>query len=426
MTLVLSCLTPDYVIQVSDKRITRISDGAVVDDLRNKGTLFCAQMAFGYTGLAEIDGIPTDQWLAEVLANELTLEAGLKSLVARASEAFRSIPLPAQYKRHAFVGVGFCRPTQDSDLRACQVTVSNFLSAEGQWLSEARPSFEIEGILRRDDRPFTLCRSVGARVPEEIFHNLEKNIRACLSHKTGPLEVMRLMAETVHRLADSEPAVGKALLLIFVPRQAVESQPILFITPIAPSGLDRWDTPKFLHIPADSPDRYWDLPNFVCGGMFVSGAFEQDVAPDNEVSPRPDAQLSAESYRRFLSSSEKVKQWAEFVRSLGVRVDSLGFLSRDFRMLQRTRITTPHQIEQLLGQSESWGRKLFAEYYATCFSEVIKEGKFSLVRSGIVTQLLVANYPDLFSAEVLLREYGWALAERFLSIAARHSPRVRK
>jgi hypothetical protein len=424
MTLVLSCLTPNYVIQVSDQRITRIADGALIDDLRNKGTMFCAEMGFGYTGLAEINGAPTDRWLAEVLASERTLQAGLTALGARATEAFRTISLPPRQKRHAFVGVGFCRPLPASELSACEVTVSNFLSPDGEWTPEAKPNFEIQGTLRREDRPFTLCRPVGAVVPGGILLDLRRSIRACLSHKTGPLEVMRLMAVAVRKVADLEPTVGKALLIIFVPREAVEKNPILFVTPVAPSGFSRLDTPTFLHIPAHAADPYWDLPNFVCNGMVMSGAFEQGGASDSGAAPAPDTELDQETYRRFLVHSEEVNVWADFVRSLGVTVDGLGLLSRDLDMLRRAGITTAGQIERLLQKSESWGRRLLAEYYSTWFADVIGEGKLSLVRSGVVVELLVANYPTLFTPEVLLHVYGWGFPDRFLSIAARHQPRA--
>lgn len=422
MTLVLSCLMRDYVIQVSDQRITRVSDGALVDNLRNKGTMFCSQMAFSYTGLAEIDGIPTDLWLAEVLAGERTLEEGIRSLVTRATEAFLAIHLPSQKKRHAFVGVGFLCPSKGSPLRACQVTVSNFLSAEGRWLTEPRDSFLLETTLRSEDRDFMLCRPVGVRVPEELVRSLEKNIRACLSHETRPLAIIRLVADTIRNVANSAPTVGKSLLVIFVPRRAVQSQPILFTSPLTRGGLDHWDTSKFLHIPANSVDPWWCLPNFVCNGILMSGVFEQESAFNHEAPPEPDVQLSAESYSRFLLTSTEVERWAEFVRSIGVAIETVGTLPRDIKMLYRAGITTPKQIEQLLKQSEPWGRELLAEYHCTYHAEEIREGKLSLTRSGIVISLLVANYLNLFSAEVLAKDYDWGLAEPFLSIAARHKP----
>jgi hypothetical protein len=66
MTLVLGCLSQSYAIQVSDRRITRLSDRAVLEDDRNKGTLIGSNFGLGYSGLAKLEGMNTDVSLAEV------------------------------------------------------------------------------------------------------------------------------------------------------------------------------------------------------------------------------------------------------------------------------------------------------------------------------------------------------------------------
>jgi len=77
MTLILSCLTHEYAIQVSDKRISNRADGSVVDDARNKGVQFCNQMVFGYSGPATIGTKQTDVWLTETLSERESLDEGL-------------------------------------------------------------------------------------------------------------------------------------------------------------------------------------------------------------------------------------------------------------------------------------------------------------------------------------------------------------
>ncbi len=57
VTLVLSCITRQYVIQVSDRRLTDLDTGEPIVDPDNnavgfcKAVDFCGQMAFSYTGL---------------------------------------------------------------------------------------------------------------------------------------------------------------------------------------------------------------------------------------------------------------------------------------------------------------------------------------------------------------------------------------
>jgi len=68
MTLVLSLLTTRYVMQVADRLVT--ADGKLIDPASNKSLIYLARnaiVAIGYSGLAYLDGIPTDEWIAQTL-----------------------------------------------------------------------------------------------------------------------------------------------------------------------------------------------------------------------------------------------------------------------------------------------------------------------------------------------------------------------
>lgn len=420
MTLVLTCLTPEYVVQVSDKRVT-LSDGAIVDDLRNKGTMYCAQMGFGYTGLAELEGRSTDKWLADHLARGRTLEEALQIVVTDLTNLFAAIRLDTYIKRQAFVGAGFCRITAESHLRACQLTISNFLSSDGKWRDRASPAFRVEGIVRSEDRPSTVCRPVGAAVPEPILKRLNRDVETCVTRGTSPLEVMRLLGETVRRVAGFTSTVGKALLMFYIPREAVERNPVLFVTPIASSGFKKMDAAMFLHVPEDANDPYWDLPNFVCQGMLAIGTFQQDS--NDAQAPQPDAKLDIHSLRAFLLTSTQVQRGVELLKSQGVRVESFGLLDRSILMLRRVGITTPCQLDKMLSEALSWGTHAIAEYYSSNFPEAIAAGTLSVVRDGIVCELLVLSHPDVFSSQVLAAEYQWPFAETLILAGMKHNPR---
>ena len=59
VTLILSALSTDAVLLVADRRVTRLATGEVVDDARNKIVLYHGAFAFFFSGLAEIDSVPT-------------------------------------------------------------------------------------------------------------------------------------------------------------------------------------------------------------------------------------------------------------------------------------------------------------------------------------------------------------------------------
>ncbi len=66
MTLVLSVATPAFSLQVSDRLVSK--GGEPHDPLANKNVVLRATdglLVFGYTGLAFLDGLPTDTWIAD-------------------------------------------------------------------------------------------------------------------------------------------------------------------------------------------------------------------------------------------------------------------------------------------------------------------------------------------------------------------------
>lgn len=73
MTCIISLSTPRYVVQTSDRRVSRVADHKAVgvhNEEANKAIIFGATdgvASIGYTGVAYIGKIPTDRWLAELL-----------------------------------------------------------------------------------------------------------------------------------------------------------------------------------------------------------------------------------------------------------------------------------------------------------------------------------------------------------------------
>jgi hypothetical protein len=69
MTLILSVATPACALHVGDRLVSK--DEEPHDPLANKSVVFRATdglLAFGYTGLAFLEDVPTDTWIADVLS----------------------------------------------------------------------------------------------------------------------------------------------------------------------------------------------------------------------------------------------------------------------------------------------------------------------------------------------------------------------
>jgi hypothetical protein len=73
MTLVLSFGSSDFVVQVSDRRLTAYQPNKItyVDDV-NKSVLYGDRISFAYTGLASICGQPTERFLMEKLLKSVS------------------------------------------------------------------------------------------------------------------------------------------------------------------------------------------------------------------------------------------------------------------------------------------------------------------------------------------------------------------
>ncbi|MCL5006486.1 MAG: hypothetical protein M1404_08110 [Acidobacteria bacterium] len=96
MTLILNRASAYYVLQVTDRLVTRRT-GEAFDHFANKNVLYIckdAAVAIGYTGAAYIDDLPTDVWIAERLT-------GLK--LSSPGTAMRLGQCPARFHMHAAV-----------------------------------------------------------------------------------------------------------------------------------------------------------------------------------------------------------------------------------------------------------------------------------------------------------------------------------
>ncbi len=232
MTLVLSCLSPQWVMQVSDRRLT-YRDRSLADDDTTKAVLLHNAISFGYTGLAELprataavdlwrgtkgEWVPTHQWLTEVLAigsMRGSLDEVFELVRAEADISIRQavyrVRAPTS-RRHAFIGVGWTRPIENAAFEPFVCLIDNFRD-----ITALR--FAISGMpLGR--RPFLLHAS--SPLAANIAIRLERNVRAYLRRSQHPKPVARLLQAAVRSVAGIDNRVGAGLLLSCLPRQAIE------------------------------------------------------------------------------------------------------------------------------------------------------------------------------------------------------------
>jgi hypothetical protein len=83
MTQILTCVSEQYILQVTDRLVTSVA-GKPFDELANKNLVYYARNAVvtvAYTGISYIGGKPTDHWIAEKLTdNEFQMPSGRPGL----------------------------------------------------------------------------------------------------------------------------------------------------------------------------------------------------------------------------------------------------------------------------------------------------------------------------------------------------------
>jgi len=148
LTLVLNCISPKYVIQVSDRKLTWLNGpnkAKTASDKANKAVVVCNRLVVSYTGLAQIGAQKTDDWILDVVSSvtPYSAEKIFRTLTERATQSFKQLKLPLAKQHHAFIVSGWARfDSRDAPLTPFIKIISNALDfATAKWLDKAQNEF---------------------------------------------------------------------------------------------------------------------------------------------------------------------------------------------------------------------------------------------------------------------------------------------
>jgi hypothetical protein len=256
MTLILSAFYNDFVIQVSDRRLTH-PDGSLYDDESNKAILLENRIAIGYSGLAFINGQKTDDWIAQTLINIQAKSQSqdiaylMTELSLEATRVFEKIQLGKSIKKLAIVGVGWMFLQEDNGLASpIFLSLSNAQTNRFEWLGEAEDKFVLHPLLGRSENQGFFILTTGQTIPSLDFKRLGRQIKRCFEHNTGPEPVVRLLADAIQKRSTQENTVGKTLMAVCIPKEAIFSPLLTNLAPIASTTMKK--NPSFRYI---SPSR---------------------------------------------------------------------------------------------------------------------------------------------------------------------------
>ena len=203
MTLIITALANDAVVQVSDRRLT-LPGRTVFSEDANKAICFgCADahVSLAYTGLARIGTTPIDHWLVDLLTdNRLANEPFPKAVeaVARlATERFRELRPLGEGRRLSLVFSGF------GHLRPVMALVSNSEDSSGSWLPRVSDTFATGLWLRNEKTMRKLDLMVSGAVAAVTSDLVEaiKRIRKRFLART-PEERVNVLVQVLRRAAN--------------------------------------------------------------------------------------------------------------------------------------------------------------------------------------------------------------------------------
>jgi hypothetical protein len=292
MTLIVSCVTPHTIYQVSDRRLTNMREPkGILETNATKAVFANGRMSFGYTGIAEILGQPTDLWLMDRVA-EVVNDAGaiFEHIRARATEDFPKMTSNTmEEKRHVFQIVWWYRKRIDLPFVPAITHIENTVNPEtAKWLPRSRPEFKIHSreFSRLTDGQYRWI-STGYQPSPDQKKRIKDLIRGSLIHeRSSPLAVIDAIAMAIREISRSSgtdiSTVGEDLLAVRIPKTAVERAYATddFSIFMAPPSLD---APTFLYLPKQGGPIHYG-PHLVMGGaacfnvqVSTTGEFSDDL-----------------------------------------------------------------------------------------------------------------------------------------------------
>jgi len=220
MTLILTCLTHEHIVQVADRRLT-LPDGALYDDDTNKAVFYCGRVAVAYTGLARMEGKPTAEWIGLCMKDAKQTTSAMKQIADRAERHLRQISVPD--KRLAIVSTGWAT-LRGKPPRPFICVASNFMMESWDWGLSANEQMVVRTIFW-DERSSHLLFVAGQTLSRGEIAPLGRFVRRAVAHGATARAVVRLLGETVQSIArgadDRAEKVGKGMIIHLLSRKAL-------------------------------------------------------------------------------------------------------------------------------------------------------------------------------------------------------------
>lgn len=239
MTLILTCLTSEYIIQASDRRLT-LPDGRLHDDDANKAVFYCGRVAVAYTGLARIEGRETAEWIGNCMKDADHPEVAMKEVARRAESVLGRGGEPARH--FAVVAAGWGTLRGEPPPRPYVCTVSNFMTDAGEWGERASGRVRLRTVFLGEPNSH-LLHVADQNLRREEFAQVDRLIRKAVERRSAtPGPLARVLGRAIRLVASENDGraarVGKGMIIQALSRDALERGLAhglrMIVTPLTP------------------------------------------------------------------------------------------------------------------------------------------------------------------------------------------------
>lgn len=274
MTLVLTCTTRSFALQVSDRRLTvKKANGSYgsVDDNSNK-VIFVNGWLFAYTGLAQLEGLSTVEWFLQILKPHVDagrMGEGFAEVQGRLDRELKRLVrtrrLPPEFRRHTFVGVGWMNIPAKSR-RPTRVTI--FISNQHDKADASVLHAPIDDVLfirfRLNSARAVSLMASGVQPPRDELTRLHRQLRRPYYSENAE-NCARLLAISLARFSTeswTHDTVGRNVTVASLPLAALLQQDRTM-----GMGLPNGVTATSCLIPGEGPVTYFETCATLYRGM---------------------------------------------------------------------------------------------------------------------------------------------------------------
>jgi len=289
MTLILTCLAHEHIVQVADRRLA-MPDGTFGDDDTNKAVFYCGRVAVGYTGPAQMEEKqPTAEWIGSCMKDATGTEAAMNNVAECAERYFRRINLPNTCKMLAVMATGWATLRGEPLLRPFICVASNFMTDSWKWRSSADKRMIVRTIFLNESSSYLVFATGQNLNHEEVVH-LKRLVRRAVEHGATAMAIVRLLGNMVQSVANGRDRrakmVGKGMIIHLLSRKALEDRSMIG-TPLTP------DAHSFLYVSKEGRTDPFQGAVIACNGALLTDFGGGTIPPGGKGAIRTEMEESA-------------------------------------------------------------------------------------------------------------------------------------